>query len=270
MVKPHHIFFYLLFVSCAGLLKGQVTNYIITDRAHVLPLYDSNYTVTMPYRKPGIFCIYSDTTLRHKVAEIHYSDENDSDNNLTELDTIRYWYSSGQKKKIEWYVLENGRRMVFPSKIEYYRSGKTKARTFYPNDSLWVTHAFYESGAIKSIDTSTVDKTLQPTWRMHEEYCENGKRILRHSRNSYKTEQYYTFDCDGQIVIKAEGNIYGNSGLFQRFYPNGQVEYEGYFGKKIGEYTDKTGTWTFYAPNGKKTKEEYYEKGKLIREVKFD
>jgi hypothetical protein len=224
MVKPHCIFFYVLFVSCAGLLKGQTVNYVMTDSVHVkysVIQGDTGYFVRHTFRKPGEFCIYIDSSFTQKMHEINFGTAKSPNSTFELTDTTFFWYRNGKLKEKKFYRPQIKIDQRWPSGFDYYPSGTIRMRYYLVNDSLYKWIKFFPSGEICEIDHNTItEKSLEPTdlrWTNHESYCQNGQRKLQINPNSYTLQKITEYDCDGNVTRKYSKLIMVTGGFTRNF-----------------------------------------------------
>jgi len=160
---------------------------------------------------------------------------------------------------------------------EYYTNGKFFS--FYPNHK-------YEEVCLYIIGQRTGRKTR---------YYQTGTiSSLCFYKNDTLNGKWKTFYEDGDIWFKGKYKNNGKKGMWKEFYSNGNIKSKGRYCmdikpinvnednvillkwkfpeidfRALGEgYTldFKSGKWKYFDETGKIVKEEYYEKGKLIKE----
>lgn len=166
------------------------------------------------------------------------------------------------------YIFEPGRE-CFCDDIEVYfdSAKKTLAYKSYNESDTCHTFNYWRNGSLKKhviYIPNEYHKDIS-VWWWYEAYCSNGQVLYKGpSDNQSKRFKSVTYYCNGQkrreFIREGEGAV----GEITFWYPNGKL-------KEIWNFENwkMEGEWKYYDENGKLTKTEFYDQGKLIETKKY-
>lgn len=214
---------------------------------------DTVWTVKPMYQK-GDWTIYYDYALTKVKAECHYDD------NGTKTGIWKEYYKGGALRS-EW-DYNSPLVALFPPGKEFYPNGKVKIERTQVDTVHEVQ--YYPSGRM-SMENKWDKRGM---WVLHKEWCEKGQLIIDYNPTSEVPMAVKKYHCNGNVKAEYNWYTFGYTGGYKEYHENGKVAVEGQFTEKPADQTvfmaRKNGTWTFYDSNGKITKQEQWENGKLL------
>lgn len=218
---------------------------------------DTVWEVKPVFRK-GDWIIYYDFALTKVKAECHFDD------NGNKTGVWKEFYKNGSQR-FEW-TYTGALVPLFPPGKEYYPNGKIKTVRMQ-NDTVHETQ-YYASG------TASVENKWdkQGMWILHKEWCERGQLLINYNPTAAVPVAVKKYHCNGNLKAEYNWYTFGFTGGYKEYHENGKIAVEGQFTEKPVDQpmfmARKTGTWTYYDANGKMTKQEKWENGKLVSQAK--
>lgn len=215
---------------------------------------DTVWTVKPEYQK-GDWNIYYDYALNKLKAECHYTDQG------IKTGTWKEYYKNGATRS-EWNY-NSPLVPLFPPGKEYFPNGKVKIERTQSADT--VTEAqYYANGKMSAY--KKWDK--KGAWVQHKEWCDNGQLMVDYNPTASVPMAVKKYHCNGAVKAEYNWYVFGFTGAYKEFHPNGTVAVQGQYTEKPADQAvfmaRKTGTWTYYDDKGKVTKTEIWDNGKLI------
>ena len=167
----------------------------------------------------------------YKQSTFNYQEDPNFVDKLIKLSSITTYDTTTKKKKE---VHEYYDKQKHGLESYYYSNGKPKSISNYKfNKKFGEETTYFENGKIASKTIYQSDKKQG----LGETFYDNGKL---HTSTNYRNNR--------------------KEGLFKSYYLNSELEVEGNYLRN-----EKHGLWKFYNEDGRKSKTEKYNKGKLIK-----
>lgn len=204
---------------------------------------------------------HTNEKLLYKIITFHKNGNKKGISNYNEFGTpegeITHWHENGQKSFLSHYRegYEYG-----DNNYSWSEDGVIESHTICINDTCTYIE-YYTSGKPKSVSKST-----KIILYYKEEWCENGQLKMVNNPNSDTIEHIIQYDCNGKIFLDYYKDGKGNKGKFIMYHQNGQIGEQGSFEKTDSPFGDqKVGLWEGFTSEGKKTYEEFYENGEVVK-----
>lgn len=214
---------------------------------------ESSWSVKEEYQH-GDWKVYYDFALTTLKAEYHYTDKG------VKTGIWKEYFKSG-KLRSEWNY-DNAIVKFLPVGKEYYENGNVRVERTQTTDTLFETEYF--PGGQKSVFRKWDNKASEV---LEMRWCENGQLVLSYNPTAPQPLPVKRYHCNGKIQSEYNWWMFGYTGVYKEYHPNGKIAVSGQFTEKPADQAvfmaRKTGTWTFYDDKGKVTKTETWENGRL-------